>query len=125
MSIFQDKSKRYLYISILLLIVIIIYEQFSHGVTSNLMRLSILFPLIGGFILPLILRKILLPNKTEKLLWYMCISSFTVGFFVYGIFEIYGSVESLVYIYFYFGFTVGLISMISYIFRLIKKEVII
>lgn len=118
-SILQNKkANQYLYASIALLVIIIGYEYFSHGVTSTAMRVSILFPFIGGYCIQLLAPSVREARETEKRLWNMGIITLMIGYFIYGVFEIYGSIEDLTEIYFIAGWTLVAVSILFYLLTL-------
>lgn len=89
-------------------VVVFIYEQFSHGITSLLMRLTVLMPLVYGSVLYFI--KI----KHTQTLFHMSFVTLIVGMFLYGVFEIYGNISPYVTPLFYLAgvwFFIGIIVM--------------
>lgn len=116
------QALKYLVISLALLFATIIYENFSHGINSIYMRITCLFPFIGGTLLTLILTNQHKPNKLSISLWRMGLSTLVVGSFLLGVFEIYGSIETFVYIYFYVGGVLSILSIIIYIIYLLKRK---
>ncbi len=119
---YQKKAQNYLWVTITLFLIVILYEHFSHGVSSVFMKASILFPLFGGCLLSLVIPSFETPGKIEAALYRMALSTLTIGFFLYGVFEIYGSIESLVVIYFYLGGFLTLLAVMLYL-RTLQKSV--
>lgn len=76
------------------------YEQFSHGVYSECMLLFFLIPLLGGA-LPsfLLLLARCVPGRTTRSLWACAMATLSVGCCLSGVFEIYGTVSSLLIFY--------------------------
>lgn len=76
------------------------YEQFSHGVYSDCMLLFFLIPLLGGA-LPsfLLLLARHAPGRTTRRLWACAVATLSVGCCLAGVFEIYGTVSSLLVFY--------------------------
>lgn len=87
------------------------------------MRLAFLFPLIGGSALSLLLPRIIKPNKFSSAFWKMGLTTYVVGFFLLGIFEIYGSIEPTVYIYLYLGGVLLALSIINYLVYSIMSKI--
>lgn len=106
---------KYLLISLCLLLITVIYEHFAHGVTSTYMRITFLYPLVGGSGLTLLLSNHYQPSKLTTYLWKMGLTTLVVGSFLVGIFEIYGSIETIVYIYFYIGGALSVSAIILYL----------
>lgn len=82
------------------------YEQFSHGVNSAFMLFAFLFPLVGGAGVLGALR--LWPGAREpqpaaRKLYRSGIATLTLGSFMTGVFEIYGSAAPLVAVYWFAG----------------------
>lgn len=79
-----------------------IYESFSHGVYSFYMVYAFLYPLLGG-VCPFLF--ITLTKKTISfcsfaLLFYHCaLATMTVGSIIFGVLKIYGTDNSLVFVY--------------------------
>ena len=80
------------------------YEQFSHGVYSECMLLFFLIPLLGGA-LPsfLLLSAKRAPGRTTRCLWACAMATLSVGCCLSGVFEIYGTVSSLLVFYWVAG----------------------
>jgi hypothetical protein len=90
----------YLAVSILCGIFSVIYEQFSHGVTSAYMVLLFLFPLLGGAA-PLLASYLgrQMPAQTTRYLWRCGVATLAVGSCLRGVFEIYGTDAPLAGVY--------------------------
>lgn len=76
------------------------YEQFSHGVYSKCMLFFFLIPLLGGA-LPsfLLLSARRAPGRTTRCLWACAMATLSAGCCLSGVFEIYGTVSSLLVFY--------------------------
>ena len=82
-----------------------VYECFSHEVYSFYMIYAFAFPLVGG-VLPfysLFLCKRQMPGRLVLNLYHSGIAAFTVGSFMEGVFEIYGTTNRLTSLYWYLG----------------------
>lgn len=93
----------YLGITLFCFIFSTIYEYFSHGVYSEYMTLLFLFPFLGGVIPNLILMFFRYPSGTAVSLWNCGIATLGLGSCLRGIFDIYGTTQSLVTVYWYVG----------------------
>lgn len=107
----------YLFLTLFCILFGAIYEVFSHGVFSYFMLYAFVVPLVGG-VIPFFAigyggKKI--PGiKTERL-WHFGIATLTIGCFVCGILEIYGTTNRLTIVYWLAGGAVLLIGMGSYL----------
>lgn len=79
----------------------IIYEHFSHDVTSSYMTRAFLIPLVCGALpsLSLSLARLPLPAKSSSRLWHFGIITLTIGSLVRGILDIYGTTNQKVTLY--------------------------
>ncbi len=110
--------KNFLIFSILLLIFGIIYEIFSHQVYSVYMIFAFLIPLIFGYLVSFFIKEG--TNSLCNSIYNMGIVTLSVGSVFEGVLEIYGSTNSLIYVYLYAGILLTLIGLIlSFV---IKKE---
>ncbi len=91
-----------MYFSIFLILFDLIYEQFAHGVSSNYMRFAFLIPAVVGAIIIGVYRPFEKHPLPEQLLE-MGSTTLVVGCLLKGIFDIYGSVDPLVWYFFYIG----------------------
>ncbi len=81
------------------------YEHFSHGVVSNFMLYMFLWPLSGG-VFALLLTAFPgahCPGSGVRRLWAFGTAALTVGSFMRGVFEIYGTGNPLVKVYWISG----------------------
>jgi hypothetical protein len=94
-------------------IIVFIYEQFSNGITSNRMRLSILVPLVFGIVI-----ESMRFFKNDKLititLLTMSMVTLMTGMFLYGVFEIYGNQSIFVPYLYYVGYGMFVLSIIVF-----------
>ena len=79
----------------------IIYEHFSHDVTSPYMTRAFLIPLVCGALpsLALSLARLPLPTKSSSRFWHFGIITLTIGSLVRGILDIYGTTNQKVTLY--------------------------
>lgn len=95
----------YLFVSLFCILFGAVYERFSHGVYSCYMIYAFVFPFLGGAIpfLGLGFYKKGLPGKISRNLYHAGISTLTVGSFLQGALEIYGTTNRLITIYWRLG----------------------
>ena len=110
-------KNRYLIGSICTLVFGLIYECFSHNVISNYMVFAFIIPFMG-YILYLLMDKNIFKNKinniSNKLFGYSIIT-FIFGSIIRGVFDIYGTTNSKVYVYLIVGIVLLISSIVSYI----------
>lgn len=97
-----------------------IYECFSHGVYSSYMTLLLLFPLLGGAFPALLLQIVPAarrPSSAVKNAWGAAVATLTAGCCLTGVFEIYGSVSSLLYAYWIAGTILYVLAVAGYLFQ--------
>ena len=97
-----------------------IYESFSHGVVSNFMVYAFMISLVLGVIISYILyffkiKK--LPTRLENRTYNAAVATFTFGSIVEGVFQIYGTTNSKIYVYLVVGIILLIFSIGSYLFR--------
>lgn len=115
-DIIKRKCKRYIFYSLFCFVFGLIYEQFSHGVYSYYMIYAFFIPLIMGFIGSLLIYILKLKiNNVSFSLYNLSILTLTLGSFVKGALDIYGTTNSLVIIYLYSGIVLFLLSIMLYI----------
>lgn len=91
---------RYLLVSALCAVFALVYELFSHGVLSWYMALLPLWPLLGGALpFGVMARLHVRPAQLTRCLWHAGLTALTMGSLMTGVFEIYGSMSSLVRVY--------------------------
>ena len=120
MSISDIREKRaavYIIISAVCLIFALIYEHFSHGVTSHYMVCAFLIPLLGGFLVNLIIKSadLMVPGKWSSNLYNSGIAALTVGSIVKGVLDIYGTTNHLTIIYLIAGLVLIFAGIVQYI----------
>ena len=93
------------------------YEHFSHGVTSFYMVCAFLIPLLGGFLVNLIIKSagFAIPGKWSANLYNSGIAALTVGNLVKGALDIYGTTNRLTVIYLIVGLVLILAGTIQYV----------
>lgn len=105
--------KKFFSISLSMGIIVFVYEQFSNGITSNSMRLSILVPLVFGIVI-----ESMRFFKNDKLititLLTMSMVTLMTGMFLYGVFEIYGNQSIFVPYLYYVGYGMLVLSLIVF-----------
>lgn len=120
MSISDIREKRaaiYIVISAFCLVFALIYEHFSHGVTSHYMVCAFLIPLLGGFLVNLIIEsaRFVIPGKWSSNLYNSGIAALTVGSIVKGVLDIYGTTNHLTIIYLIAGLVLVFAGIFQYI----------
>jgi len=110
LDIKKEQIRFYIY-TIFCILFTIIYQQFSHGVISIYMILSFIFPLTI-LIETNILKNINIKSHT---LLKSSIITFTLGFIIKGILDIYGTTNSLLSLYLIFGIILFILSIFFYI----------
>lgn len=113
-------------ISAFCLIFALVYEHFSHGVTSLYMVCAFLIPLLGGFLVNLIIESagFVIPGKWSSNLYNSGIAALTVGSLVKGALDIYGTTNHLTIIYLITGLVLILAGAIQYIVLNSMKKVV-
>ena len=109
---------RYLVISILCAIFGAVYEVFSHEVYSFYMIYAFLFPLIGGTLPFLAINLFCVeryPGFTARHLYHSGIATLTIGSFVKGILDIYGTTNLLTQWYWRIGILLLLMGILLFI----------
>ncbi len=103
------------------------YESCSHGVYSGYMIYAFAFPLIGGT-LPFsslqFVKKEKYPNSFSCSLYHYGIATFTVGSFVRGVLDIYGTSNSRAVYYWIAGMILMLISFAAYVMQFLPGYVL-
>lgn len=106
----------YGFLTVLFILIICIYEQFSHGVTSLYMRGTPLLILVGGFLPSIFTRTAQIPIFLRYM--YRCaLATLILYSFMQGVLEIYGTTSSYMSIYLIVSlllFTSTLIFAIAY-----------
>lgn len=126
MSILDIRKKTIFYLSFTIFCVLFgaIYEYFSHGIYTLFMSASFLIPLILGLIPYGILYMINIGLKSNIFtdLYDYSIIILTIGSIVKGILIIFGTSNSLTYVYLYLGIGTLLLSIICMIINNIKLK---
>ena len=114
----EKQIKKYFILSIVVLIISIIYELFSHGVISYYMILSFLIPLIMGTGIYYLIYKINKKSiyKLSSQIYNSSILTFLLYFILNGILEIYGTTNNKINIYLLLGFLLLITSIILNIY---------
>ena len=97
----SDTKTKYLIASAVILICSLVYEHFSHGVYSVFMLGAFLVPLLGGAI-PCLLNERSskrIGNRSATIPQFASVATLTVGSFMQGVLEIYGTTNRLMVIY--------------------------
>ena len=101
----------------------IIYELFSHEVYSYAMIYAFMLPLFLGLLpcLVLLRMKMRLPGETAVKAWNSGIAVLTLGMLCKGVLEIFGTTNSLIYVYPVAGAVLLLTGLIMFIVQM-KKD---
>ena len=110
----KKKTINYLIATLSILVFGIIYEVFSFGVISYFMVLAFTFPLFGMLIYLLASRFKKGLNSKFMLLFDSSIATFTLGFIVKGVIEIFGTTNKLTLVFFIVGGMLFLLSLLFY-----------
>lgn len=127
MSTSLDKTRlrkpilSYLFVSLFLLLFVFVYERFSHGVTSNSMRMSVLVPLIFGSFLFILFYILPIPFDVTIDLWNMSMTTWICGLILDGVYFIYGVDRPIVHIFYYIGGSISIIAIVLYIYQCTKS----
>jgi hypothetical protein len=113
-------KKTILFYSILSLslgLIVFVYERFSFGVTSFQMRFSILIPILFGLV-EVILKRV--KKKDLVSITYLKMGMFTLilALFLYGVFEIYGTVSPYILPLYILG---GLMTFLGVLLMILEK----
>lgn len=115
MILFTSDTKKYIGLTLFCIIFALIYEQFSHGVSSIFMIFSFMIPLLLGVIPSYIIQK----NKIKNSPIYFCsVLTLMFGSIFKGVLDIYGTTNTKVYIY----LVAGIILLIFGIIDIIKEK---
>lgn len=118
----KKDNKKYIIFMVFCLIFGFVYEIFSHGVYSLFMMCLFVIPLFYLCINLICIRKSFnIPFVSKKI---FDLSMFTFTFFsiVKGVLDIYGTTNSLIYIYLVVGILLLIISLISLVLFLPTKK---
>jgi len=83
---------------------------------------AFLVPLVGGVIICLILMLLPFPKSVETSIWRMGIVTIVVGCLLQGVFEIYGTEVSMVFVLFYVGGALLMIAILFYLYHIIFRR---
>ncbi len=102
---FHRNSFIYLLISLFLALTGFVYEHYSHGIYSYSMMYAFAVPLtLGTLTNEILVRfKAHLPGNITKQLWHTGVATLTLGLFVSGVFEIFGTANQLLNLYYVVG----------------------
>ncbi len=119
---FRKISFIYLVVSGGLLATACIYELFSHGIYSFSMIFAFTVPLTLGTLLNAILERLRAhpPGCVTSQLWHSGVGTLTLGLFVSGVFQIYGTANSLLNLYYIAG--VVLLAVASVLYFTVDKR---
>lgn len=116
--------RRYFAVAVFCGIFSVVYEHFSHGVYSDFMIRLFAIPLLGG-VLPFLLIRIFslpFPNRLSLNAYNSAVASIAVGCCMQGVFEIYGTVSSLIPYYFYAGAVFAFFGIMAYLLSTMKRR---
>ncbi|MBR3898317.1 MAG: hypothetical protein IKJ43_03455 [Bacilli bacterium] len=119
---YKKENKIYIGFTVFFVIFSFIYELFSHGVYSNFMIFVFTFPLIGLFMNNIFIKNKFLIPKISRNLFDMSLLTFSFGSIIEGVLEIYGTTNSLIFVYLIVGITLMFFSMISVVIFLPNKD---
>ncbi len=119
MKIFHRNSFVYLIVSLVLALTGAIYEHYSHGVYSYSMIYAFAAPLILGTLVNMILERLKAwyPGHLTRQFWHCGVGTLTVGLLISGVFQIYGSANSLLNLYYVAGFIMVIAGAVLYFTR--------
>jgi len=86
------------------------------------MTYAFLIPLIGGTLVSFLLYIFPSPDYTSKNLWRMGLITLVIGFLLHGVFDIYGTEEALVSVFFTVGICLLAGSVFLYILLSVKRK---
>jgi len=112
---------RGLYFAIFLVVFNLVYGIFAHGVRSVYMQTAFLVPLVGGSLVSLLLFILPYPGAIVRAIWPMGLATLSVGFLLHGVFDIYGTEEELVNVFFYAGVIILSVTFVLYIIQLVRS----
>jgi len=113
-NFFKKQSKVYLLISATVLAFSLVYQIFTHGIYSTYMNVSFIIPLIfGALISILVYNKKYMPSRISVNLYNASLATFTTFCLIKGVFEIAGTMNSLVNIYLVIGGTLLIASLVT------------
>jgi hypothetical protein len=104
--------KFYGILTVFLIATVVIYEQFSFGVTSFHMRMSILVPVIYG-LLEMGFLKLKSFRSTFQHILNMGMITWILALFLYGVVEIYGTTSPLISPLYIIGSVVTIIGIVG------------
>lgn len=115
-------ATNYFWFSLSLFIFQMIYSLFAHGVSSSYMKYVFLVPLLVGSGVSLLISLLPKENKLTSNLRQMGIATVVVGMILHGVFEIYGTAVGMVSVYFYVGFGILAIWLLTYLYIIFKQK---
>ncbi len=121
-KILKKEALRGLCFAVFLVAFNLVYGIFAHGVRSIYMQTAFVIPLVGGSLVSLLLFFLPYPNAIVKAVWPMGLATLSVGFLLHGVFDIYGTEEELVNVFFYAGVILLSITGILYIIQLVQSR---
>ncbi len=113
---FHRNSFVYLIISLFVALTGFIYEHFSHDIYSYSMIYAFAVPLVLGTLLNMILERLkaYAPGSLTRQFWHTGVGTLTLGFFISGVFQIYGTASGLLNWYYIAGVILLLASTVLY-----------
>jgi len=115
----------YLLISLFCILFGAVYEKFSHEVYSFYMIYAFVFPLVGGTLFFHILGLVnckKYPRPFIRNLYHSGIATLTVGSFLQGILDIYGTTNVLINYYWLAGGSFLIIAILTYLLQIILSQ---
>lgn len=116
----------YLLIALFCVLFGAIYEIYSHEIYSYFMIYAFVFPLAGGtlpFGILSFIRVKRYPNALSRNLYHSGIATLTVGSFIRGVLDIYGTTNALSEYYWSVGFCFVIVGILIYaVFALLGRQ---
>lgn len=115
----------YLLISLLCILFGAVYEKYSHEVYSFYMIYAFVFPLVGGTLFFHILGFVncgKYPRTFIRNLYHSGIATLTVGSFLQGVLDIYGTTNVLINYYWLAGGSFLIIAILTYLLQIILSH---
>jgi len=85
------------------------------------MQFAFLIPLIGGSVISIVIMFFPSASEWTRQIWRMGLTTLITGFLLHGVFDIYGSISSLVNVFFYLSYGLLSLGFILYMVSIIKQ----
>lgn len=113
-------ARTYLIVALICAIFGAVYEIFSHQVYSNFMIFAFTIPLLGGALPFFVLSRtdpIRRPNELTRQLYHCGLATLTVGSFIQGVLDIYGTTNDLAVVYWVMGPALAAAALLRYLLK--------